>query len=157
MNVVHIHLLLNHIPVIGTLLGIALIVWAIPRRNTEIAKTALGLFVVLAPIALVVYLTGEPVEHLVERLPGVTEGAIEAHEEAATLAMIALGGLGVVALWALIYFRRRVLPNALLLIVLAYSLGVGGLMAWTANLGGQIRHTEIRAGAPSANETTSYR
>ena len=31
--------------------------------------------------------------------------------------------------------------------MLATSLLVGGLMAWTANLGGQIRHTEIRSGA----------
>lgn len=152
MNTAHIHLLLNHVPVIGTLLGIALMAWAIVRRSTEVAKTALALFVILAPIALVVYLTGEPVEHIVERLPGVTEGAIEAHEEAATVAAIALGGLGVVALWALVYFRRRVLPRAVLLIMLACSLGVGGLMAWTANLGGQIRHTEIRAGAPPASE-----
>ena len=29
--------------------------------------------------------------------------------------------------------------------VLVASLIVSGLMAWTANLGGQIRHTEIRA------------
>lgn len=152
MNTVHIHLLLNHVPVIGTLLGIVLIAWAILRSSTEVARTALALFVILAPIALVVYLTGEPVEHLVERLPGVTEGAIEAHEEAATIATVALGGLGVVALWALVYFRRRVLPRAVLLIVLVYSLAVGGLMAWTANLGGQIRHTEIRAAAPPMSE-----
>jgi len=30
---------------------------------------------------------------------------------------------------------------------LAISLVVAGLMGWTANLGGQVRHTEIRAGA----------
>jgi hypothetical protein len=43
--------------------------WAILRRSTEVTKTALALFVILAPLALVVYLTGEPVEHLVEGLP----------------------------------------------------------------------------------------
>jgi hypothetical protein len=151
MNIAHIHLLLNHVPVIGTFIGIALIAWAILRRSTEVAKTALGLFILLAPIALVVYLTGDPAEHLVEHLPGVTDAAIEAHEEAATVAAIALGGLGVLTLWALVHFRRRALPKGVVLVALAYSLGVGGLMAWTANLGGQIRHTEIRAGALPAS------
>lgn len=34
--------------------------------------------------------------------------------------------------------------------LLAASLIVSGLMAWTANLGGKIRHTEIRSNASPA-------
>jgi hypothetical protein len=40
-----------------------------------------------------------------------------------------------------------VLPRALTVTVVPLVLLVTGLMAYTANLGGQIRHTEIRAGA----------
>jgi hypothetical protein len=37
------------------------------------------------------------------------------------------------------------------------SLAVTGLMAWTANIGGQIRHTEIRVGAAPSTSISKYR
>ena len=36
---------------------------------------------------------------------------------------------------------------------LALSMIGGGLLAWMANLGGQIRHTEIRSGVGSPSQT----
>ena len=42
---------------------------------------------------------------------------------------------------------------------LVLSLATSGLMGWTANLGGQTRHTEIRAdfNAPAETETEGKR
>jgi len=40
-----------------------------------------------------------------------------------------------------------------LVLMLAASLIVSGLMAWTANVGGQIRHTEIRSNASPPTST----
>lgn len=59
MSLAHLHLLLNHYPIIGTIIGIALLVFAYLRKSNEVAKAALGLFAVLGAIAVVVYLTGE--------------------------------------------------------------------------------------------------
>jgi len=54
--------------------------------------------------------------------------------------------LGVAALGGLILFRRgRALPVWFSVSLLVAALIVSGLMAWVANLGGQIRHSEIRA------------
>jgi hypothetical protein len=47
MSTVPIPLLLDHAPVIGTLPGIAPVSRAILRGSTEVAKTALGLSVIL--------------------------------------------------------------------------------------------------------------
>lgn len=147
MNAVHIHLLLNHLPVIGSLIGVALLVVALLRRDSGLAKVTLGLFVALAGIALVVFLTGEPAEELVEGLAGVSESILEAHEEAAVVATVAIGVLGVAALGLLVMFRQRRLPRWATLATLVAALLVAGVMGWTANLGGQIRHTEIRPSA----------
>ena len=148
MSTVHLHLLLNHVPVIGTIVGLFLLAWAVFRRDQGLARATLGLFAILAVVALAAFLTGEPAEEAVEGLAGVTEGSIERHEEAALLATIALGVLGAASLGALVWFRRRALPGRVLALMLVLALVPAGAMAWTANLGGQIRHTELRAGTP---------
>jgi uncharacterized membrane protein len=147
MNGVHIHLLLNHIPVIGIAIGLVIFGLGVWRRNDSWTRLALGLFVVVALASLATMLTGEGAEEAVERLPGVTDAIIEPHEDAAQLASIAAYVLGATSLAGLILMRHRVVPRALTMIVLPMVLLVAGLMAYTANLGGQIRHTEIRAGA----------
>ena len=149
MSTVHLHLLLNHVPVIGTIVGLFLLAWAVFRRDQGLARVTLGLFAILAVVALAAFLTGEPAEEAVEGLAGVTEEAIERHEEAALLATIALGLLGAASLGALVWFRHRALPRRVMAMLLALALVPAGAMAWTANLGGQIRHSELRAGAPA--------
>jgi uncharacterized membrane protein YeaQ/YmgE (transglycosylase-associated protein family) len=149
MSTVHLHLLLNHVPVIGTIIGLFLLAWAVFRRDQGLARATLTLFAVLAVVALATFLTGEPAEEAVEGLAGVTEGAIERHEEAALLATIALGILGALSLGTLVRFRRRPLPLRVMALLLVLALVPAGVMGWTANLGGQIRHTEIRAGVPA--------
>lgn len=146
MNGVHIHLLLNHIPVVGMLIGLVVFALGVWRRNDAWTRLALALFVMVAATSIATMLTGEGAEEAVERLPGVTDAIIEAHEEAATLAAIGAYVLGVISLAALVWVRRRPLPRTLTVVVLPAVLLVTGLMAYTANLGGQIRHTEIRAG-----------
>ena len=136
MSVAHLHLLLNHVPLIG-IVGVALLfALALRRRSDELSRVALGVTVALALVAGAVFLTGEPAEELVER-----------HEEAALLATIAFGGLGVLAAGVLLWARRHPLPRRTATLGLAGALALTALVGWTANLGGMIRHTEIRPGA----------
>jgi uncharacterized membrane protein len=156
MNWAHIHLLLNHLPVVGSIFGVLLLLFALLRKSEELKRVSLGVFVLTALLALPVYFTGEPAQKVVERLPGVTEPLIEEHEDAALFALLMAGATGVVALAGLILFRRAErLPGRLVGAVLVLSLATSGLMGWTANRGGRIRHTEIRAGfkAPTDTET----
>ena len=147
MNTAHLHLLVNHVPVLGTLLALALLAWPVARRQPSRAKDAMGLLVILGIVAVGVYLTGGAAEDAVENLPVVSEGLIEAHEEAALAATIALGVLGLMSLVALWWYRTRPLPRWVPLAGLTGVAIVAGMMAWTANIGGQIRHSEIRGGA----------
>lgn len=154
MNGAHLHLLVNHVPVLGLFFGLALLVAALWRRSTELTRTSLVIFVLTAVAAIVVYLTGEPAEDSVEGLADVTKTMIGRHESAALAATIGVGVLGGFALLGLAGFRRlAAIPRWFTSSSLVLAIVTAGMMGWTANLGGQIRHTEIRAGAPAAGGT----
>ena len=154
MNATHLHLILNHIPVLGTIFGMGLLILAIGKKSTELAQASMWVFLLAALIALPVYFSGEPAEDLTKGLPGFSEQIVEQHEAAANLAFTSVLLLGAAGLAGFIWLQRaKALPQWLGLMLLAGSLIVSGLMAWTANKGGQIRHTEIRSGTTTAPES----
>ena len=144
MSTVHLHLLLNHIPVVGSVLIVVLFAAAFLLKETVSTKFALAFTAGIAVVAVIVYFTGGAAEDAVENLAGVSERAISNHEEAAELTTIAIGIFGVLSALALLIVRSRRAPRWLALAGLIGGVAVSGLMAWTANLGGQIRHTEIQ-------------
>jgi archaellum biogenesis protein FlaJ (TadC family) len=151
MNATHLHLLLNHVPVLGVVFGVLLLGAALVRKSQELLKASLVVFAICAAMAVPVYLSGEPAEHLVEHLPGISEPVIEAHEEAAEVAFIAVIVLGVAAVAMLIVFRApRSIPRPVSAGALIIALATCGLLLRTANLGGKVRHTEIRDNQPAA-------
>ena len=164
MNAAHLHLLLNHAPVFGVFFALGLLGLGRLRRSEELSRLGLVALVLSAGAALAAMLTGEPAEEAVEHLVGVTERAIHAHEEAAELAAVVTYAAGGIALAALLFFRRRGLGPRLTMLALLVAFAAFGLMARTANLGGQIRHPEIagnavangeHAAAPVAGESSS--
>jgi uncharacterized membrane protein len=147
MNWAHIHIALNHIPVMWVILGFLLLLYAAVKKSGEIKKVSLGIFVIVAAIAIPVFLTGEAADDFVERLPGVSESIIERHEESALISLVVLAVLGVIGLVGLLLSRHsNNLPGWVVAVSLIVSTLCIGLVAKTANMGGQIRHTEIRAG-----------
>ena len=144
MNYAHLHLILNHIPVIGIGFGILLLIYGFVRNNDEIKKVSLGVFVLAALMTIPVYLTGEPAEEIVENLAGVSEAFIDPHEDWAYYSLILMEITGVLALLNLIFFGRSFGKKFLLVTSLSSVVAAGSIL-YTANLGGKIRHTEIRA------------
>ena len=55
--------------------------------------------------------------------------------------------IGVLALISLVVYRQRAIPRRVTVIGVVATLAAMGVVGYAANLGGQIRHTEIRAGA----------
>ncbi len=149
MNPAHLHLLLNHIPVLGVGFGLAVLGWATFRPRPDFARLALVVFIVSALTAIPTYLSGEPAEGAIEGVAGAIEPWVEPHEEAALVSLVLVEGLGVLGLVALWSARRAAsLSRPLMMASLALALATAGSLAYTANLGGLIRHTEIRSGAP---------
>lgn len=146
MNPAHIHLTLNHVPIIGLIFSFVLIVAAIIRKNPELARAGIVTLVITAMIAIPVYLTGEPAEEIIEHLAGRSEEIIERHEEAGLFSLIGLEILGVTAVLGLLAYRRpRVVPLGFMTLLLALMLAIGGWVGWTSHLGGQISHPETRS------------
>ena len=147
MDPVHLHLMLNHLPVVGMLFAMGLLAFGLLRSSDLLVKTAFGALVFVALVAIPAYMTGEPAEEIAEKLPEVSERVIEPHEEAAKFAIGATLAVGTLALAGLVKFRRQALPPGIALSLLALSVAAAGTLAWTANLGGRIRHPEIRGDA----------
>jgi len=123
MNVAHIHLMLNHLPVMGAAIGVLLLAAAFLRRSDELTKASLALLALLGVASVVVYLTGEPAEKIVEKVAGFSESLLERHEDVALLATISMGVLGALSLLTLVVFRRRPLPRWTTAVALVLSVG----------------------------------
>lgn len=144
MDATHFHVVFTHgvfwLVAVGTiLLGIALL-----RKSGSLRMTALMLMTAGSLLSIPVYLTGEEAEHTVEEY-GIEHEVIEPHEEAAELLFIFLLVLGAASTVTMILLRR---PNTTgtipTIIVLLLALTVTAMTARVANMGGEIRHEEIR-------------
>ena len=145
MNWAHVHLMINHFPVVGIFGATALLVYSLVRKSEEVKRVCFGLFVVLALLTLAVFFTGQAAEDTVKKLPGVTEASIGRHEEMAELALVLMETLGIASLAGLLFLRESgAIPKWMVVIVLLVSLATAAVVGLTANLGGQIRHMEIR-------------
>ena len=151
INWAHVHLMINHFPVVGVFGGILLLGYAHVRKSEEVTMISLGVFVLIALITVPVFLTGEGAEDVAKKIPGVTEAYIGRHEELAELSLVLIEILGALALAGLIWLKRKgTIPPFVMILVLVMSLITSAVVGFTANLGGQIRHTEIRDAAPPA-------
>ena len=147
MNVAHLHLLLNHVPTIGTALGLGLLLVSLVARSNDLKQASLAVFFVLALLALPAYLSGNAAEEVIEDLPNVSKALIERHQDAALPSLALMEITGVLAWFGLWQFRRTSrLGRGNLSAVLLLSMVTFGLMTRTATMGGEIRHPEIRSG-----------
>ena len=151
MNSVQMHLALTHVPVILSFVGLVMLVVALLAKNTVLTKTSYYIILIAGVAALPVFFSGVGTEEAVEHAPGVSEAIIERHEDIAKLAMISITIAGISALVALFSFRWFRVARFLRVLVLLLVIMSGGLMAQTAHLGGQIRHTEIRNALTAQN------
>ena len=154
MSSVHFHLAFTHFPIIGTIIGVLILIAGFIFRKEPVIKSAFLLFVGMAIVAIPVFLTGEGAEESVENLPGVSEKIIHEHEELAEKAIILMEILGVFSLLAFILMMLKSKFSKIInIIVLIVSIGAFGLIAKVGNLGGQIRHTEIRKSGITGQNT----
>ena len=154
MTAAHLHLALNHVPVLGTLFATGLLAYGLWRDHAGLQKGALGLLVAVGAVAVAVYLTGEPAEEIVDGLAGVSHEALEAHEAWGWYAALTSIGTGLLSLGALLYrWAASALPRRIVRGVFLLALAGSTLMVYTAALGGKVHHPELRAG-PTAVEAT---
>ena len=146
MDQTHLHLLITHLPIFGSILGGLVLAHGLWTKSNQTKMAAYNLFIISAIGAGIAYLTGEAAEERVENIQGVVEATIKQHEEFALFALVSLIVLGVGSIIGLfLTLRKSKLITTIALVILAISLISFGLVARTGYLGGQIRHTEINS------------
>ena len=155
MNQTHLHLLINHLPIIGSILGALVLIHGIGVKSNQTIIAAYYIFVLCALGAAIAYLTGEAAEESIENIQSVVKSAIEPHEEFALYALISLIVLGVGSIVGL-YFTWKDLPHTknTSYVILFVSIVSFGLVARTGYLGGLIRHSELTSEQALPSENT---
>lgn len=148
MSQVHLHLVITHLPIFGSILGAFVLGYGLWSKSNSTKMAAYFLFIISAIGAGIAYLTGEGAEESVEKIQGISESIIGQHEDFALYALISLIVLGLSSLFALFFtYKNNPLAKSISIITLLISLISFGLVAQTGYLGGQIRHTEISSGS----------
>ena len=153
MNQAHIHLIVIHVPIVGSLFALVLLGVGLLRKNDTLLQAGLVAVLAAGLLCLPAQLTGEGAAAIVQDMPRVSRALIEAHAAAAELGFWVLEGAAALALFSALLLKNAS-PKArllALLTLLATALSFG-LLARAGNLGGQIRHTEIRDGFGTPDE-----
>ena len=177
----HLHLLVNHLPVEGSIFGALLLIYAMIRNNAELKRTALIVLIFVGIAAFVADATGGGAARIVRKIPGTDRKDISEHAAAADYAKEAAGVTAIIALAGLLfawrrkdetqivtssasettverYVRHHKVPHTGFVIAcLILSLFEVTVIARTAYLGGKIRHPEIESGyqVPATADTAT--
>ena len=152
MNGAHLHMVVNHFPIIGTIIGLGVLIGGLFLKNNTVKNTGYCLFIVGAVFAAISMATGDGAEEMVVKMPTVGRHIIHEHEEMAEKFAIVLYLLGIISIGGL-YTNLKNKPKANLVSYLVVTVAlVGVLLAKeTGTTGGEIRHTEIRPTTSVAN------
>ena len=161
MDLTHAHLLLNHVPTIGFGVGLFLFLWSLLSGSFDLKRASLVLFTGVAILTIPTYWTGNAAAEII--CVGIDPGAADfaqsptcpdqavskslilTHEGAALIAFGVIqltGAFAWLGLWQIRRFKQPSQWN--IMVVLVLSLLAMGLVARAANIGGEIRHSEIR-------------
>ena len=156
MNDAHLHMVVNHFPIIGVIFGLGILITGIVLKNNTIKNVSYILFVVAALFAAASMYTGEGAEEIVEDLPNVGHKIIHEHEEMAEKLAIVLYILGAFSLVGFyLNFKKHAKANLVSYVVLVIALIAVFLGQQTGTTGGEIRHTEIRDSSSPIQELNS--
>lgn len=152
MNDAHLHMVVNHFPIIGTVFGFGILIVGLVLKNKTLQNTSYTLFIVAAVFAAISMGTGEGAEEMVEDMPNIGKQIIHEHEELAeklAVLLYVLGGLSLVG-WYL-NFKNNSKAKLLSFLILGISTAGLLLVQKVGTSGGEIRHTEIRADFSAKN------
>jgi uncharacterized membrane protein len=144
VNFAHLHLLLNHVPVIGTIVAVCLFLISFFGKNGDLRRSSLIIFAGVAFLTIPTFVSGFGAQANVGKQPGVSTALIQRHEGAAMLSFWFMEITGALAIVGLLQFHRSSRPARWnVLAILLFSLVTVGLMARSGNTGGDIRHPEV--------------
>lgn len=145
MNWAYLHVILNHFPIVGVIIGTLILITGLLLKNEGIKISGLGTIIFAAVMAVIVDLTGDPAKEAVQGVPDVVKSLISRHEDIASIAMFILVPAGLMAVLSLYsIWKKERLAHIFVISTLVVSLIGCAAMGFAGRTGGQIRHTEFR-------------
>ena len=148
MNDAHFHLVVNHFPIVGVVIGFLVLLSGLIMKSNQVKATALFIFIFSAFATIAAFYTGEGAEEVVENMANVSETLIHDHEEHAEVfyaMMLVLGGISIATLF--LDFKKFAFAKYGFIAALLLSVGCMVMAKFVGTSGGEIMHTEIRSNA----------
>ena len=158
MNPAHLHLIVNHLPIISPIIALGVLLMGLLLKSEVIKRVAYGICIFAALSAVPASVSGENAEDTVENIQGIDHNAIHEHEEAAEKFAVVVYLLGIVAaisLWA--SWKQLSFATVLQFVVLLIGFTAMFFAKKAGTTGGEIRHTEIRTNSNNSNLNNSDR
>jgi uncharacterized membrane protein len=137
------HLIINHFPVVLSVAALAVTVLALLLGRRGLWLTAMGALTAAGLFVYPVHFTGDKAAHALDRPWFVHPGAIKAHDNAATVAMVVILIAGAFAAWSWWRSLQRpadLIPAWMRAGVTLAALAAVATVTYTAYLGGKIIH-----------------
>ena len=140
----HIHIMINHFPVILAVTGALAALLGTVRGRRGVWMYATASLTIAGLTGIATYFSGLQAEDVLQHAWYIARGAIHTHEDAALVATIATAVAGLVAAVAwrrLVRYPREItLPGGLRTLVVVTALASAGSISYASWLGGRITH-----------------
>jgi hypothetical protein len=158
VNWPYIHTIVNHFPIILSVVGTAVLVLAVITGRRGVWLYAVATLTLAGLSVYPAFYTGDAAAHALRNTWYVVHSMVEAHEAAADFALASLlivGALNAYVWWRLLRRDTAVLPPTWLrVVVLLVSLWGLSVVVRTAYLGGKIVHESPKLATPPTAEGT---
>jgi len=137
------HLMLNHFPVVLSVSALAVTVLALILGKRGLWLTAMGALTAAGLFVYPVHFTGDKADHALGDPWFIRTGAIEAHDNAAGVAMVVIliaGAFAAYSWWRSVKRPGDLIPGWMRAGVVVGSLAAVATVTYTAYLGGKIIH-----------------
>jgi uncharacterized membrane protein len=154
VNWPYVHTLINHFPIILTVVGTSVVLLALIVRRRGFWLYGLATLTLAGLSVYPAFFTGDQAAHAVERTWYIMRPMVEEHDDAAAFALgslLLMGAVSAYAWWRMLRREVTTLPpvwlRATVAIIAVWALSV---VARTAYLGGQIVHDSPKLQTPPA-------
>ena len=152
MNWPYLHILINHFPIVLTVVGTAALIVALIVRRRVVWLYALATLTLAGLAIYPVYFTGDEAGDALRGTWYIVDAAVKEHDAAATFGLVSILIMGAVSAYT--WWRRvrreptTLPPTWLRVVVTVITVWALSVIARTAYLGGKIVHESPRLTTP---------
>src|SRR5947209_13256573 len=107
MSSIEIHLILNHIPILGVAFVSLYLLIATIFKNIFMQKVSLWILLGVALVTIGVYLSGLRAEAPIENLPNVSKALLQLHEKVARISSLTIWAIAGITFLGLVLLRGK--------------------------------------------------